>query len=178
MEIIACPNCGSRRIYQGSLGDGVLTGYTSRNVCRDCGYQGMPIFFDDEIEYQKFLKRKSLEKKTKVDKNKEIKNVKTTKVIKRPIGVGILSFIMILQAVLSIYLYYTLARAHIPLGLWIYYITIFVISAIILPYGLLKGKSWAWTLAGILFALSIPIGLVFLYYLTRPHVKSFFGKSE
>ena len=71
MEIISCPNCGSKHIYQGRLGDGVLTGYTSRNVCRDCGYQGMPIFFDDEDEYKKFLKEKSLEKKSIVDtKNK------------------------------------------------------------------------------------------------------------
>ena len=55
LEIIACPNCGSRRIYQGTMGDGVLTGYTSRNVCRNCGYQGIPVIFDTEQEYHKFL---------------------------------------------------------------------------------------------------------------------------
>ena len=32
-------------------------------------------------------------------------------------------------------------------------------------------------IGGILFALSIPIGLIFLYYLTRPHVKAYFGKN-
>lgn len=178
MEIIACPNCGSRRIYQGRLGDGVLTGYTSRNVCRDCAYQGMPIFFDNENEYQKFLKGKSLGKKSIVDKKNEIHKVKISRRNKCPLGVIILSFILIFEAILAIYLYYILASEQIPLGLWIYYITIFVISAIILPYGLLKGKSWAWTLGGMLFALSIPIGLVFLYYLTRPHVKAYFGKIE
>ena len=178
MEIIACPNCGSRRIYQGRLGDGVLTGYTSRNVCRDCGYQGMPIFFDNENEYKKFLNGKSLEKISKTDTKKDIEKVKITKELKRPLGVIVLSLIMIFEAVLSIYLYSTLTRTQIPLVLWIYYITVFVISAIILPYGLLKGKSWAWTLGGILFALSIPIGLMFLYYLTKPHVKAFFGKNE
>ncbi len=57
-------------------------------------------------------------------------------------------------------------------------------------YGLWGGRPWAWTLA-ILFAilgvimgiLSLPggilnilIGIVIIYYLTRPHVKTFFGK--
>ena len=56
------------RYYQGRLGDGVLTGYTSRNVCRDCGYQGMPIYFDNENEYKKFLKEKSLSNKN-INKN-------------------------------------------------------------------------------------------------------------
>ena len=63
MEIIACPNCGSRKIFQVRMGDGVLTGYTSKNVCRDCNYQGMPIIFDSEKEYKKFLDIKSLNKK-------------------------------------------------------------------------------------------------------------------
>ncbi len=58
MEILACPRCGSRRIYQGRMRDGVLTGYTSRDVCRDCGFQGMPIIFDSEDSYKKFLKTK------------------------------------------------------------------------------------------------------------------------
>ena len=55
MEITACPKCGSRKIFQGNIGDGVLTGYTSRNVCKDCGYQGMPLIFDSDEEYEKFL---------------------------------------------------------------------------------------------------------------------------
>ncbi len=57
-------------------------------------------------------------------------------------------------------------------------------------YGLWNGRAWAWTLA-ILFSLlgiimgilSLPggilnilIGIVVIYYLTRPHVKAFFGK--
>jgi DNA-directed RNA polymerase subunit RPC12/RpoP len=58
MEIKACPNCGSKRIYQGRMGDGVLTGYVNRDVCRDCGYQGMHIIFDSEKEYKKFLESK------------------------------------------------------------------------------------------------------------------------
>jgi len=177
MEIKACPRCGSRRIYQGRLRDGVLTGYTSRDVCRNCGYQGMPIIFDSEKEYKSFLKGKSLEKKS-LKSLEEIKD-KPKKILKpkRPIGVNILTFVLILLAVIAIYLYYTLLAARPPTLLWIYYISIFVISAVILPYGLIEGKGWAWTIGGTLFALSIPIGLIFLYYLTRPHVKAYFGKT-
>jgi len=72
MEIKACPNCGSRKIYQGRMGDGVLTGYTNRDVCRNCGYQGMPIIFDSEKEYKKFLESKLPNKKDKKqDQNKK-----------------------------------------------------------------------------------------------------------
>ena len=55
MEITACPICGSRNIFQGRLKEGVLTGYTSKEVCRDCGYHGSPIIFDSVEEYNKFL---------------------------------------------------------------------------------------------------------------------------
>ena len=58
MEIIACPNCGSRHIFQGTIRDGVLSGYTYKNVCKKCGYQGMPSIFDSEREYKQFLKTK------------------------------------------------------------------------------------------------------------------------
>ena len=63
MQIIACPKCGSRKIFQGTIGDGVLTGYTSREVCKDCGYQGMPFIFDTEKDYLEFLKDLKKEKK-------------------------------------------------------------------------------------------------------------------
>jgi len=176
MEIKACPNCGSRRIYQGRMGDGVLTGYTTRDVCRDCGYQGMPLIFDSEKDYKNFLKGKFLEKKSTIESTeKEDKSKKILK-HKRPIGIIILVFVIILEAVIAIYLYYTLLGTLFPSLLWIYYISIFVISAVVLPYGLLSGKDWAWTIGGTLFALSIPIGLIFLYYITRPHVKAYYGR--
>lgn len=175
MEIIACPKCGSRRIFQGRLGEGVLTGYTSRDVCRDCGYQGMPIMFDSPKEYQKFLKAHKKDKPLKSDIQKE-KTKKITQV-KRPIGIIILALVMILEALLSIYFYYRFVGFDTTLWLWIYYIAIFSLSAIILPYGLIRGRGWAWTVGGVLFALSIPLGLIFLYYLTRPHVKEYFGKT-
>ncbi len=55
MKITACPKCGSQNIFQGTMGDGVLTGYTSTDVCKDCGYKGQPIIFDSEKEYKRFL---------------------------------------------------------------------------------------------------------------------------
>jgi hypothetical protein len=172
MEIKACPNCGSNKIYQGRMGDGVLTGYTTRDVCRNCGYQGMPIIFDSEKEYLKFLESKSFKIKMKNNK-KHIKQLKT----ERPFGVIVLVFLIIIQAIFTIFIYYSFSFSYINAWLWIYYIIVFLISAIILPYGLFTGKGWSWTIGGMLFALSIPIGLFFLYYITRPHVKRFFGKS-
>jgi hypothetical protein len=174
MEIKACPNCGSRRIYQGRMGDGVLTGYTTRDVCRNCGFQGTSIIFDSEEDYKKFLKSKS---KVKIQKKEINKKEKPALKNKRPTGIIILSFIMVFEAFFSIYIYYSLFGFNIVSWLWIYYIIIFLISAVILPINLLRGKPWAWTIGSALFALSIPIGLIFLYYLTRPHVKAYFGKN-
>jgi transcription elongation factor Elf1 len=181
MEIKACPHCGSRKIFQGTLKDGVLTGYTSRSVCKDCGYQGSPIIFDSEKEYKKFVDEIAVDKKVVGEKTFEedkilIKEEKN-KQGQRPMGVTILTAIMILNAVFSIYIYYEIIGFETIIWLWIYYIIIFALSAIILPYGLLKGKSWAWSIASFLYAISIPIGLIFLYYLTRPHVRKFFGKE-
>ena len=86
------------------------------------------------------------------------------------------------------------------------------IGYLIMSYGLLKGKGWAWTITIILTIISIviqiisgftnsivmtsitnhqnsilsgfvgqiigiAINIIILYYLYRPHVKAFFGKS-
>lgn len=175
MEIISCPKCGSLKIFQGKMEDGVLTGYTFRYVCQNCLYQGMPIIFDNEKDYNNFLKNIKDKKK---ENNEKIFNSKTQNnksILKPPVGIIVLSIVMILQAIFSIYIYYTMFIGTAFL-LWIYYIFIFVISAIILPYGFLKGRGWAWTWGGILFAMSIPIGLIFLYYITRPKIKIYFKK--
>jgi tryptophan-rich sensory protein len=74
------------------------------------------------------------------------------------------------------------------------------IVGLVLGYGYLKGIGWAWTV-GIIFAvlgiigdifesmvdrtadvlassiIGIIIALLIIYYLTRPHVKAFFGKA-
>ena len=56
MKITACPRCGSKKIFQGKLKEGILTGYTpTKYVCRNCGYQGSPLIFDKESEYKKFV---------------------------------------------------------------------------------------------------------------------------
>ena len=71
---------------------------------------------------------------------------------------------------------------------------IFGIIAFVLAYGLFTGKGWAWlwslvfAVIGIILALfeamsslgsgilPMIIYLVIIYYLTRPHVKAFFGR--
>ena len=177
MEITACPKCGSRKIFQGNIGNGVLTGYTSRNVCKDCGYQGMPLIFDSDKEYEKFLEGLAKDKECKEEDFKQVEQKVEKQVIKnRPMGITILSLIMILDAIFVIILYYYIVGFG-NISWWIYYIVVFLISAVILPYGLMKGKPWAWTIGGMLYALSIPLGLVFLYYITRPHVRAYFGKN-
>ena len=62
MDIYTCPRCGSKKIFQGRLKEGVLTGYTDRYVCRDCGYQGSPLIFDNIDEYNKFEMQKKSDK--------------------------------------------------------------------------------------------------------------------
>jgi hypothetical protein len=87
------------------------------------------------------------------------------------------------------------------------------VGYLVMSYGLLKGKGWAWTITIILTVISIAIQIVsgitnsiviasisnddasivsgwvvqiigiaidiiILYYLYRPHVKAFFGKSR
>jgi hypothetical protein len=63
--------------------------------------------------------------------------------------------------------------------------------AFLITYGLWTGKGWAWALSlifsiiGIILSiLSLPTGIIgliieilILYYLTRPHVKAFFGRG-
>jgi hypothetical protein len=75
-------------------------------------------------------------------------------------------------------------------------IIILGIVSFIVAYGLLKGMGWAWTLTVVLSIIviilnaisiasgnfggiiSIIISAIILYYLYRPHVKSFFGKDS
>ena len=69
------------------------------------------------------------------------------------------------------------------------------IISFIVAWGLLKGKAWAWTVTLILSIISLILGVVsvvagsfgsiiniiiaaiIIYYLYRPHVKAYFGKS-
>lgn len=69
------------------------------------------------------------------------------------------------------------------------------IAYFVMAYGLLKGKRWAWTITLVLTSIGIALGFVsivtghigavfsiiinavVLYYIYRPNVKSFFGKT-
>ena len=63
-EIIACPNCASRDLdWIGRWGPEsalVFLGSPMMGVyrCIRCGYEGLPLEFKDEEEYQKFVKYK------------------------------------------------------------------------------------------------------------------------
>jgi hypothetical protein len=56
MKIMACSQCGSTNLRQGSLKDGLLLGLTSKYVCRDCKFQGIPFIFDTKENYINFVK--------------------------------------------------------------------------------------------------------------------------
>ena len=69
------------------------------------------------------------------------------------------------------------------------------ILSFVVSYGLLKGRTWAWTLTVVLSIISIVLNVIsiaagniasivsviisgiILYYLFRPHVKAYFGKK-
>jgi uncharacterized membrane protein HdeD (DUF308 family) len=69
------------------------------------------------------------------------------------------------------------------------------IAFVVISYGLLKGKGWAWTATVVLSCIGMALGLVsvvtghldgifnilinafIFYYIYRPYVKSFFGKD-
>ena len=56
MKITACPRCGSKNLDIADMRDGISPGIDwSTNVCRDCDWQGIPLEFETENNYQKFL---------------------------------------------------------------------------------------------------------------------------
>lgn len=194
MAIYACPNCGSRRIRQGALYVGALTG--QKDVCQDCNYRGMPLVFDTEEEYQRFL----TEIKTgDIDPDKKIELTENEKDIiafakedtfkededieKKPYGLIVLCGITILYAsfLTPLILIYLFLILNIPREIFIEsFNTIFIISYIVMGifviYGFVKRKAWTYTLSALMFIIAVPIGLIFLYYLTRPHVRNYFKK--
>lgn len=71
MKIEACISCGSRNIRSGTISDGVLPGYTDglvTYVCDDCNHRGLPVIFDSEEEYEKFLLALREDKKKEEEK--------------------------------------------------------------------------------------------------------------
>ena len=173
MEIKACPKCGSTKIYQGTMGDGVLTGYTSRQVCKNCGYQGMPLIFNNEKDYKKFLEGIKKEQTEKSSPKEKIKQT-SKKDQKPPKGLFFLSLILIVETIIALYLFSMypplIQSGNIP---GIMYLSMFVLTGIFVPLGILTKSTWTFTIAGILFIFTIPINLPLLYYITRPHVKEY-----
>jgi hypothetical protein len=49
MELRACPNCGSKKIFS------YLSVIGTNYLCRNCGYLGNPFYFDSENDYKIFL---------------------------------------------------------------------------------------------------------------------------
>ncbi|NYZ79452.1 hypothetical protein H0N99_04875 [Candidatus Micrarchaeota archaeon] len=59
-RIRACPRCGSLRIRAFSLREGGVPGASEMSgmyYCERCKKKAMPIIFDDEKEYKKFIKQ-------------------------------------------------------------------------------------------------------------------------
>jgi protein-S-isoprenylcysteine O-methyltransferase Ste14 len=104
MEITACPVCGSTNIGIGTLGDGIISGLSSwKEVCRNCGYQGPSLLFENEEDYQKFLKALkehtplTLEMEPRKEKKPIKKEKKDTRSVRlRFIGGGILTPLVII----------------------------------------------------------------------------------
>jgi hypothetical protein len=121
-----------------------------------------------------------------------------TRKVNRPKGIIFIAILSLVSGLLSIF---TGDAISLILG----------IVSIIMSYGLLKGKGWAWSITivvsvfnivaslafwlitnsnvpitnngnaviieSIILAYKIGINIILLYYLYRPHVKIFFGKS-
>ena len=111
----------------------------------------------------------------------------------RPTGVTILAILEIIGGIIAIVSGFIVTPLFVFDAFSVVIGPILIILGIVsffLAWGLLKGKSWAWTLALIITIISVifdltsfnVIGLVIdgiiLYYLFRPHVKDYFGKSE
>jgi hypothetical protein len=195
LVIYACPRCGSRRIRQGALYVGALTG--SKEVCRNCGYQGIPLIFDSERDYHAFLQELSsseqqtdqtpLSEKDKMvleyAKEKDQFNTNERDVLeKKPYGLIIIVGITLIYSytfpsilLLFSYLFYFTDALYSFLNIyWLILLFYSIITIIAIPYGFIKRRRWMYSLSGMLFILALPVGLIFLYYLTRPHVKAYF----
>jgi len=55
MRITACPLCGSKKVGTGGITDGVNPHEFLKQACKNCGWTGFPLEFENEKDYQKFL---------------------------------------------------------------------------------------------------------------------------
>lgn len=123
----------------------------------------------------------------------------------RPLGVTIIAILIVISGVLILLAGIGLVAIGPIIGL------VFVVSGavslavgiayLVMAYGLLKGRGWAWIISTIVLiigiilqiisiprtiasgsslsgdVISIAISVFILYYLYRPHVKSYFGRT-
>jgi hypothetical protein len=128
--------------------------------------------------------------------------IKSASTQSRPLGVTIIAILQILSGLfnLSVGIFSgTLAAifgvdvlpATVLLGLIGGGLIIHGVSQLVTAWGVLKGKSWAWKLTLVLIIIGIILaairedvfavivnvtwGVIFVYYLFRPHVKDYFG---
>ncbi len=116
----------------------------------------------------------------------------------RPTGVTILAILEIISGIIAIAAGLLIATLSSMIGIEFGTIGVTIsvivialgVASFVMAWGLLQGKSWAWTSTLVLTIISLIFDLaganlvgliiegVILYYLFRPNVKAFFGKSE
>jgi hypothetical protein len=113
----------------------------------------------------------------------------------RPSGITIIAGLQIIGAIVAILMVigplsdYIFFENTLINELYKIFLIIMVVISLIVAYGLLKGMKWAWSVT-IIFQIiyiginainlnifSLVIGLLIIYYLTRPYVKTYFEKS-
>ena len=117
----------------------------------------------------------------------------------RPFGVTIIAILIIIAGVISLLIGIGSVAIGPLIGL-VFVVTGAIslalgVAYLVMAFGLWKGKGWAWTISTIVLIIgiislprrsagdivssivSIAINAVILYYLFRPHVKAYFGKT-
>ncbi len=117
----------------------------------------------------------------------------------RPLGVTIFAVIAFVGGIFGLLGGAMVLSGSTPEPLWLgYVVIIFAVLGLALGYGFFQGMDWAWMAGLIIYILSIPlgiyeitlggagvvggiirvlVGLIVIYYLMRPQVKAFFGRS-
>ena len=124
----------------------------------------------------------------------------TTSKPARPLGVTIFAVIAFVGGIFGLLGGAMVLSGSTPEPLWLgYVVIIFAVLGLALGYGFFQGRSWAWMAGLIIYILSVPlgvyeislggagiiggiirvvVGLIVVYYLMRPQVKAFFGRSR
>jgi lysylphosphatidylglycerol synthetase-like protein (DUF2156 family) len=125
----------------------------------------------------------------------------------RPLGVTIIAILIVIAGILTLLVGIGSIAIGPLTSLGLVFVAAGVVSLVIgiaylvMGYGLWKGKGWAWTISMIVLIIGIIIKLIslpravasgsnfsedivsiaisafILYYLYRPHVKAYFGKT-